>query len=227
MRRMGLEAVYPRPKRGLSMPDKEHNIYPYLLKDVQIIGPDQVWSADITYIRMYRGWLYLVAVMDWFSRYVLSWEVSVTLESEFCVSALQQALGLGRPEIFNTDQGSQFTSIDFTGMLLGAGIQISMDGRGRVFDNIFSERLWRSVKVEEVYLRDYQTVAEGRYRLGQYFELYNNRRLHQALGYRTPAEVYGVAVGTPVALRAPSVPTALTKGDKSTLKQPIFCLDNG
>jgi putative transposase len=227
VRRMGLEAVYPRRKRGLSLPDKEHKVYPYLLKDVQITRPDQVWSADITYIRMYRGWLYLVAVMDWFSRYVLSWELSVTLESEFCVSALQQALTLGRPEIFNTDQGSQFTSIDFTGMLLGAGIQISMDGRGRVFDNIFSERLWRSVKVEEVYLRDYQTVAEARYRLGQYFELYNNRRLHQALGYRTPAEVYGVAVGTPVALRAPSVPTALTHGDESTLETPVFCLDNG
>ncbi len=227
MRQMGLEAVYPRRKRGLSVPDKEHKIYPYLLKDVQIIRPDQVWSADITYIRMYRGWLYLVAVMDWFSRYVLSWEVSVTLESEFCVSALQQALSLGRPEIFNTDQGSQFTSIDFTRILLGAGIQISMDGKGRVFDNIFSERLWRTVKAEEVYLRDYQTVAEARYRLGRYFELYNNRRLHQALGYRTPAEVYGVAAGTPVALRAPSVPTALTHGDESTLETPVFCLDNG
>ena len=227
MRRMGLEAVYPRPKRGLSIPDKEHKIYPYLLKDVRITRPDQVWSTDITYIRMYRGWLYLVAVMDWFSRYVLSWELSVTLESEFCVSALQQALSLGRPEIFNTDQGSQFTCIDFTKVLLDAGIQISMDGRGRVFDNIFSERLWRTVKVEEVYLRDYQTVAEAKYSLGRYFELYNNRRLHQALGYSTPAEVYGVAVGTPVALRAPSVPTALTDGDKSTLKIPVFCLDNG
>jgi putative transposase len=227
MRRVGLEAVYPRPKRGLSMPDKEHKIYPYLLKDVQITRPDQVWSADITYVRMYRGWLYLVAVMDWFSRYVLSWELSVTLESEFCVCALQQALSLGRPEIFNTDQGSQFTSIDFTRILLDAGIQISMDGKGRVFDNIFSERLWRTVKVEEVYLRDYQTVAEARYGLGRYFGLYNNRRLHQALGYRTPAEVYGVAVGTPVPLRAPSVPPALTHGDESTLKTPVFCLDNG
>jgi putative transposase len=227
MRRMGLEAVYPRPKRGLSMPDKEHKIYLYLLKDVQITRPDQVWSADITYIRMYCGWLYLVAVMDWFSRYVLSWELSVTLESEFCVSALQQALSLGRPEIFNTDQGSQFTSIDFTKVLLDAGIQISMDGRGRVFDNIFSERLWRTVKVEEVYLRDYQTVAEARYSLGRYFGLYNNRRLHQALGYSTPAEVYGVAVGTAVALRAPSVPPALTHGDKSTLRTPVFCLDKG
>jgi putative transposase len=227
MRQMGLEAVYPRRRRGLSIPDKQHKIYPYLLRNVQIIRPDQVWSADITYIRMYRGWLYLVAVMDWFSRYVLSWEVSVTLESEFCVSALEQALSFGRPEIFNTDQGSQFTSIDFTKVLLNAGVQISMDGKGRVFDNIFSERLWRTVKVEEVYLRDYQMVAEARYNLSRYFELYNNKRLHQALGYRTPAEVYGVAVGTPVALRAPSVPTAITDGDESTLKTPSFCLDNG
>ena len=227
MRQMGLEAVYPRRKRGLSMPDSQHKIYPYLLKDVQIIRPNQVWSADITYVRMYRGWLYLVAVMDWFSRYVLNWEVSVTLESEFCISALRQALNLGKPEIFNTDQGSQFTSDDFTDILKDAGIQISMDGKGRVFDNIFVERLWRTVKVEQVYLRDYQTVAEARYYLGRYFDFYNNQRLHQALGYRTPAEVYGVAVGTPVALRAPSVPTALTYGDESTLNIPVFCLDNG
>jgi len=227
MRQMGLEAIYPRRRRGLSIPEKQHKIYPYLLRDVQIIRPDQVWSADITYVRMYRGWLYLVAMMDWFSRYVVSWEVSVTLESDFCVLALEQALSFGRPEIFNTDQGSQFTSIDFTEILLNASVQISMDGKGRVFDNIFSERLWRTVKVEEVYLRDYQTVAEARYNLSRYFELYNNQRLHQALGYRTPAEVYGVAVGTPVALRAPSVPTALTHGDESTLKTPSFCFDNG
>jgi len=227
MRQMGLEAVYPRRKRSLSVPDKHHKIYPYLLKDVPIEQTDQVWSADITYIRMYRGWVYLAAVMDWFSRYVLVWEVSVTLESEFCVLALKQALSFGRPQVFNTDQGSQFTSIDFTKVLLDAGVQISMDGRGRVFDNIFSERLWRTVKVEEVYLRDYQTVAEVRFYLGRYFEFYNNDRLHEALGYRTPAEVYGVAVGTTVALRAPSVPTALTHGDESTLEIPIFCLDNG
>jgi len=227
MRQMGLEAVYPRRKRGLSIPDKQHKIYPYLLKGVRITRPDQVWSTDITYIRMYRGWLYLTAVMDWFSRYVISWEVSVTLEPEFCVSTLKEALGLGKPDIFNTDQGSQFTSTDFTKVLLDAGVQISMDGKGRVFDNIFIERLWRTVKVEEVYMRDYQTVAEARYYLGRYFEFYNNQRLHQALGYRNPAEVYGVAVGTPVALRAPSVPTALTSGDESTLKVPVFCLDNG
>jgi len=227
MRQMGLEAVYPRRKRSLSIPDKQHKIYPYLLRGVQIIRSDQVWSTDITYVRMYRGWLYLVAVMDWFSRYVLSWEISTTLESEFCISALKEALSLGKPDIFNTDQGSQFTSIDFTEVLLDADVQISMDGKGRVFDNIFIERLWRTVKVEEVYLHDYQTVTEARYNLGRYFELYNNRRLHQALGYHTPSEVYGVAVGTPVALRAPSVPTALTSGDESTLKEPVFCLDNG
>jgi len=227
MRQMGLEAVYPRRKRGLSIPDTQHKIFPYLLRDVAITRPDQVWSTDITYIRMYRGWLYLVAVMDWFSRYVLSWELSITLESDFCVSALKAALCQGKPEIFNTDQGSQFTSAGFTGILLNAGIQISMDGKGRVFDNIFIERLWRTVKVEEVYLRDYQTIAEARYYMGRYFEFYNNERLHQTLGYRSPAEVYGVAVGTPVALRAPSVPTAALTGDESTLKEPIFCLDNG
>ena len=227
MRQMGLEAVYPRRKRGLSVPNTQHKIYPYLLGDVEIIRPDQGWSADITYIRMYRGWLYLVAVMDWFSRYVFSWEISITLESDFCVSALKEALSQGQPDIFNTDQGSQFTSTDFTDTLLKAGVQISMDGKGRVFDNIFIERLWRSVKVEEVYLRDYQTIAEARYYLGRYFAFYNNERLHQALGYRSPAEVYGVAVGTPVALRAPFVPTAVIDGDESTLKTPVFCLDNG
>jgi len=227
MRQMGLEAVYPRRKRGLSISDRQHKIYPYLLRDVEITRSDQVWSADITYVRMYRGWLYLVAVMDWFSRYVLSWEVSTTLESEFCVTALERALGYGRPEVFNTDQGSQFTSDDFTKVLLGADIKISMDGKGRAFDNIFVERLWRTVKVEEVYLRDYQTVAEARYGLGRYFEFYNNRRFHQALDYRRPAEVYGVAVGTPVALRAPSVPTAVTDGGESILNSSVFCLDNG
>ena len=141
MCQMGLEAVYPRRKRGLSIPDKQHKIYPYLLKGVRITRPDQVWSTDITYIRMYRGWLYLTAVMDWFSRHVISWEVSVTLEPEFCVSALKEALRFGKPDIFNTDQGSQFTSTDFTKVLLDADVQISMDGKGRVFDNIFIERL--------------------------------------------------------------------------------------
>jgi len=210
MRLMALEAVYPRRKRGLSLPDKQHKIYPYLLKGITITGPDQVWAADITYIRMYRGWLYLMAIMDWFSRYVIAWELSVTLEADFCVETLKRALATGRPEIFNTDQGSQFTSVDFIEPLKAVGVQISMDGQGRVFDNIFVERLWRTVKVEQVYLRDYQTVAEARSGLGRYFAFYNHERLHQALGYRTPAEVYGVAAGPAVALRAPSVPAALT-----------------
>ena len=209
MRQMGLEAIYPRRKRSLSVPDKEHKIFPYLLKGVTVIRPDQVWAADITYIRMYRGWLYLMAIMDWFSRYVIAWELSVSLEADFCVSALQRALTTGQPEIFNTDQGSQFTSVDFLEPLHKAGVQISMDGKGRVFDNIFVERLWRTVKVEEVYLRDYQTVAEATLSLGRYFAFYNHERLHQALGYRPPAEVYGVAAGPSVALRAPSVPAAV------------------
>ena len=222
MRQMGLEAVYPKRKRDLSMPNKQHKIYPYLLDDVKVTRPDQVWSTDITYVRMYRGWVYLVAIMDWFSRYVLSWEVSITLEADFCVSALNRALASRRPEIFNTDQGSQFTSYDFTGVLHEHGIAISMDGKGRAFDNIFSERLWRTVKVEEVYMRDYQTVAEAVYYLGRYFEFYNNERLHQALDYDTPAEVYGVAVGTPVALRAPAVPTAANTAINPSKKMLIF-----
>jgi len=202
MRLMALEAVYPRRKRGLSLPDKEHKIYPYLLKDITITHPDQVWAADITYIRMYRGWLYLMAIMDWFSRYVIAWELSVTLEADFCVEALKRALATGRPEIFNTDQGSQFTSVDFIEPIKASDVQISMAGQGRVFDNIFVERLWRTVKVEEVYLRDYQTVAEAKSGLGRYFAFYNHERLHQALGYRTPAEVYGIAAGPPGSLRA-------------------------
>jgi len=210
MRLMALEAIYPRRKRGLSLADKEHKIFPYLLKDIAITYPDQVWAADISYVRMYHGWLYLMAIMDWFSRYVIAWELSVTLEADFCAEALKRALATGRPEIFNTDQGSQFTSVDFIEPLKATGVQISMDGQGRVFDNIFVERLWRTVKVEEVYLRDYQTVAEVRSGLGRYLAFYNHERLHQALGYRTPAEVYGIAAGPAVALRAPSVPAALT-----------------
>jgi putative transposase len=204
LRQMGLEAIYPRPKRHLSQSDKAHKIYPYLLGGMTITHPNQVWSTDITYIRMHHGWVYLTAVMDWFSRYVLSWEVSITLEADFCVCALEQALCQGTPEIVNTDQGSQFTSAEFIQPLQDAGIQISMDGRGRVFDNIFVERLWRSIKVEEIYLRDYQTVAEVVLGLGRYFEFYNHQRLHEALGYRTPAEVFDGAAAPPVALRAPS-----------------------
>lgn len=149
MQLMGLQAVYP--KRKTSIPSKEHKIYPYLLRDMDIERPDQVWCADITYIRMYRGFIYLIAIMDWFSRFILAWEVSITMDVDFCLRALDQALGKSRPEIFNTDQGSQFTSTDFTGRLEDSGIAISMDGRGRVFDNIFIERLWRTVKYEEIY----------------------------------------------------------------------------
>jgi putative transposase len=189
LRRMGLQAVYPKPR--LSRPGgKEHRLWPYLLRGLSIDRPNQVWAADITYIRLWRGFVYLAAVMDWYSRYVLSWALSVTLDAWFCIEALRQALRLGRPQIFNTDQGSQFTGDAFTGILQEAGIAISMDGRGRAFDNIFVERLWRSVKHEEVYLKDYGLVEDARRGLGDYFALYNSERPHQSLGYRTPAEVY-------------------------------------
>lgn len=229
MRLMGLEAIYPKPR--LSLQNKANPVYPYLLKGLTIDRPDQVWATDITYIRMYRGWVYLVAVMDWFSRYVLSWEVCTTLDVSFCLAALERALERSRPEVFNTDQGSQFTSAAFTGKLHEAGVRISMDGRGRAYDNIFVERLWRSVKYEEVYLHEYQTVAEAVYGLDQYFGFYNDERPHQSLNYRTPAEVYGAeargpggaatfAVGTPVGLRPPYVPTASPTGDRIHLNSP-------
>jgi putative transposase len=188
MRLMGLEAIYPKPRLSLSAPG--HKIYPYLLRDLTISRPDQTWCSDITYIRLRGGFIYLVAVMDWFSRYVLAWEVSVSLETSFCVSALNWALERGRPDIFNTDQGSQFTSHDFTGRLEDHGIDISMDGRGRVMDNIFIERLWRTVKYEEIYLKDYRDVPEAMANLKIYFGFYNHERPHQALGYQTPAEIY-------------------------------------
>jgi putative transposase len=198
MRVMGLEAIYPKPRTSLKNP--ENKVYPYLLRDLTIDRCDQVWATDITYIPLYRGWAYLVAIMDWFSRYVLAWELSVTADASFCVSTLERALALGTPEIFNSDQGSQFTSRAFTGVLLGTGVRISMDGRGRVFDNIFVERLWRSVKYEDVYLRDYQTPPEAVCGLGRYFAFYNHARPHQALGWRTPAQVYG-AQPTPAEAR--------------------------
>lgn len=193
MRKMGLHAIYPGPKT--SKQGVGHKIYPYLLRDVPIKRVNQVWSTDITYIRLSGGFIYLVAVMDWFSRYVLSWEVSVTMDTHFCISALEWALGSGggKPEIFNTDQGSQFTSLDFTGRLDEEGIRISMDGRGRALDNVFVERLWRSVKYEEVYLKDYQSVEDAIIGLGAYFKLYNYERPHQSLGYATPWEVYSAA----------------------------------
>ena len=188
MELLGIQAVYPKPK--LSRPGEGHRIYPYLLRGATVDRVNQVWSTDITYIRMAQGFLYLVAVMDWFSRFVLSWSLSLTMEVEFCVEALQRALRRGRPDIFNSDQGSQFTSEKFTEELTGRQIAISMDGRGRCMDNIFVERLWRSLKYEEVYLKDYASVPEARAGIGRYFQFYNHERLHQSLDYRTPAEIY-------------------------------------
>jgi putative transposase len=188
MRLMGIEAIYPKPK--LSIKDKEHRIYPYLLRNMKIDHADQVWAMDITYIRLRRGFAYLVAVMDWYSRYVLAWELSLTLETDFCLIALNRALGRAIPEIFNTDQGSQFASEAFTDRLKEAGVLISMDGRGRVFDNIMIERLWRSVKYEEVYLKDYENFIDARKGLAEYFLFYNNERPHQSLGSRPPVEIY-------------------------------------
>ena len=188
MKKLGLQPVYPKPKTSKKNP--EHAVYPYLLRGVTIERPNHVWSADITYIPTLHGFVYLVAVIDWFSRYVLSWCVSTTLEVGFCLESLDDSLRFGKPEIFNTDQGSQFTSLAFTGCLKANGIQISMDGRGRVFDNIFVERLWRTVKYEEVYLKEYRTVAESVEGLDSYFRFYNEKRFHQSLEYLTPHEVY-------------------------------------
>ena len=192
LRNMGLCAVFARPKISSSQAD--HKIYPYLLEGLEIEYPNQIWSTDITYLRLVHGFAYLVAIIDWYSRCVLSYRISNTLDAGFCVEALEEALSkYSTPNIFNSDQGSQFTSLEFTEKLLAAGILISMDGRGRVFDNIFVERLWRSVKYENVYLNDYQDIPEARYGLKNYFEFYNNERFHQALEYKTPWQVYSAA----------------------------------
>jgi putative transposase len=188
LRALGLMAVYPKPR--LSLNPLAHRRFPYLLKGVAIVRPNQVWSTDITYIRLRGGFVYLAAVMDWYSRYVLAWELSISLEADFCVTVLERALARQRPEIFNTDQGVQFTSAQFQAPLLAAQVRLSMDGRGRAFDNIFVERLWRSVKYEEVYLKDYRNVAEARVSLGRYFPFYNGERIHQSLDYRTPQNVH-------------------------------------
>jgi putative transposase len=188
MAEMGIEAVYPKPK--LSQPGEGHRIYPYLLEGMKVERVNQVWSTDITYIRMAQGFAYLVAVMDWHSRFVLSWALSLTMELDFCLEALERALRRGRPEIFNSDQGSQFTSEKFTSKLAARQIAISMDGRGRCLDNIFIERLWRSLKYEEVYLNDYASVREARTGIERYLHFYNHERLHQSLDYRTPAALY-------------------------------------
>ena len=185
---MGLKAIYRRPRT--SKPAPGHKIYPYLLSDMEITQPNQVWSADITYIPMARGFLYLVAIIDWYSRYVLSWRLSNTMDSVFCIEALKDALRKGRPDIFNTDQGAQFTDEAFTGLLLQHGIRVSMDGKGRYNDNLFIERLWRTVKYEEVYLKAYQNGRDARVGIGDYFRFYNLERPHQALSYLTPAEVF-------------------------------------
>jgi putative transposase len=188
---LGLEAIYP--KKSLSVPNREHKKYPYLLKRLPIIRPNQVWASDITYVRLSRGFAYLTVVMDWFSRYVIAWELSTTLDSDFCVRCLEGALQAGKPEIFNTDQGVQYTSEDFTKTLLAADVRISMNGAGRCFDNIMVERLWRSVKQEEVYLKEYEDVLDCRGNLGEYFTYYNSRRRHSQLNAR-PAEIYFDAI---------------------------------
>ena len=210
LRSMGLEAVYPKPKTSIKA--KDHKIYPYLLKDVEVIRPNQVWSADITYIRLEEGFVYLVAIVDWYSRYLISWRVSNTMDTNFCVEALEEALKYVRPEIFNTDQGSQFTSMAFTGILEKNGISISMDAKGRVFDNIFIERLWRTVKYENIYIKGYKTIPDLKTGLIEYFDFYNGERYHQNLDYKTPWEVYiGKQVSTELKL--------LTKKEKNGKKE--------
>jgi putative transposase len=196
MRTMGLRAIYRRPRT--SKPALGHKVYPYLLGGMEVTRPNQVWAADITYIPMAKGFLYLVAIMDWHIRYVLAWRLSNTLDADFCVQALREALVSGTPEVFNTDQGGQFTSEEFTGLLQQHGVRISMDGKGRYSDNIFVERLWRTVKYEEVYLKAYSSGREARAGLYDYFRFYNTQRPHQSLGYRTPAEVFngGLAEST-------------------------------
>jgi putative transposase len=189
MRRMGLQSVAPKP--GTSKPHPDHKVYPYLLRNLIIDHPDQVRCTDITYIRMAGGFVYLTAVMDWHSRFVLSWEVSVTMDTEFCVSALERSLRLyGTPEIFNTDQGSQYTSKEFTGVLHNNGVKISMDGKGRAMDNIMIERLWRTVKYEDIYLKEYKNVSELKTALRKYFHFYNYERPHKSLGYKSPGDIY-------------------------------------
>ena len=188
MRAMGLEAIYPKAR--LSAAGKGHKVYPYLLRGVKIGRPDQVWSTDITYVPLPGGFMYLAAVIDWYSRYVITWRLSNTLDGSFCLEMLEESLGSGKPEVFNTDQGVQFTAEAFTGRLERAGVAVSMDGRGRALDNVFVERLWRSVKYEDIYIRGYETVPELTLGLGRYFAFYNDERLHQSLDYRTPAAVY-------------------------------------
>lgn len=188
MRLMGLEVLYPKP--NTSKPNIQHKKYPYLLRGVTVNHPNQVWATDITYVPMRKGFLYLVAIMDWYSRYIISWKLSNSLDTSFCLDALELALKTGKPEIFNSDQGSQFTSIDFTQALEKHGVQISMDGKGRCLDNIFVERFWRSLKYEEIYLKAYDNGIEARLSIGQWIDFYNHQRRHQSLHKKTPAELF-------------------------------------
>ncbi len=196
MQEMGIAGIAPGP--NLSRRNSEHRVYPYLLRDVTSAYPNHIWGIDVTYIRLRAGWLYLVAVLDWFSRYVISWELDQTLALPFVLTATERALGQATPVMWNSDQGSHFTSPKYLQLLTAAGVQISMDGKGRALDNVFVERLWRTVKYEEVYLRDYASPKEARQSLGAYFAFYNHARLHQALAYRTPAEVYCAIAATPI-----------------------------
>jgi putative transposase len=212
MRQMGIAALGPKPRT--SQPGAGHKIYPYLLRDLAIVRPNQVWCADITYLPLGRGFLYLVAIMDWHSRAVLAWRISNTMDTSFCVSALEEALArFGRPEIFNTDQGSQFTSAEFTGVLAGAGIRISMDGKGRWMDNVFVERLWRSLKYEDLYLKAYADGVEARAGIGEWITFYNELRPHQALDNRTPMAVWGVAIPGPLPQAAVEMALRLDNAD--------------
>lgn len=190
LRLMGIEAIYPKAKPNTSQPNIQHRKYPYLLSGLPIIRPNQVFGTDITYVKLETGWAYLVAFIDWFSRYVVSWELSPTLEIEFCLAARDQALQIAIPEISNSDQGSHFTSEQFLTPLLEKNVQISMDGRGRCMDNIFTERLWRTVKYENIFLKSYRNIAEAKTGLTEYFQFYNHKRPHQSLDYRTPTELY-------------------------------------
>lgn len=201
MRIMGLQAVYCKP--NTSKPHPAHRIYPYLLKRLALVRSNQVWAADITYIRLARGWCYLVAILDWHSRYALAWRLSANMESGFCVEALQEALTCGTPDIHNTDQGTQFTSEAFTAVLTAAGVAISMDGKGSYQDNIFTERLWRTVKYEEVYTKEYATIEQAQAALAAYFRFYNDERPHQALGYQTPAQVHFAGERFALAVKPP------------------------
>lgn len=188
MREMGIEGIAPKPNLSLAKPG--HQVFPYLLKGLRIDKPNQVWGIDITYIRLLANWMYLVAIIDWHSRYVVSWELDDRLEVDFVLLAVERALSQAQPEIFNSDQGSQFTSQAYISLVAGAGVRISMDGKGRAFDNIFTERLWRTVKYEDVYIKGYTSPRETRVGIGSYLEFYNDRRVHQALAYRTPAEIH-------------------------------------